>query len=233
MPKAKLRTVPEKKLVLSFFLYLERISKGEIDTIEIGESKNSLIKRICQISQLSKAAVYNVISDENLLTTRNDSQIKQRRRKAPKTDLDVESLQKIREIVYNFHITEQRLVTVKPLREKIDRELRLSLSSTSLLRVLHKIGFKFIKSKNNRLQLVEQDHIKAKRKVFIETIQKYRKEGRPVEYVDESYVHTNYTTAKAWQDESSIGFRGKIGKGQRFIIGRFVSIVFKESICSF
>ena len=42
----------------------------------------------------------------------------------------------------------------------------------------------------------------AKRHHYLRKIQKYRAEGRPIFYMDETYVNANYTPLRMWHDFS-------------------------------
>ncbi|PZC70602.1 hypothetical protein B5X24_HaOG215526 [Helicoverpa armigera] len=47
---------------------------------------------------------------------------------------------------------------------------------------------------------------------------KYREEGRPIVYTDESYVDSSHSGSKAWSDGSLKGLKKPISKGQRVVI---------------
>jgi hypothetical protein len=53
---------------------------------------------------------------------------------------------------------------------------------------------------------------------FLRIIRKYRHEGRPVIYLDETYLHSSHTTPYEWADDSTAGVKAPMSKGQRFII---------------
>lgn len=136
----------------------------------------------------------------------------------PKTDLPPDVLYAIRKLVYDFHKTNKKVVTLKALAQEILHELNLRISITSLWRVLRSLGFRFIKAKNNRCQLIQRPDIQIKRRAYLNKIREYRQQKKKIVYVDESYLHINYSVAKQWDDGSSEGFKSKIGKGARFAI---------------
>lgn len=45
---------------------------------------------------------------------------------------------------------------------------------------------------NNRKILIEHSDIRLKRIEYLDKISKYREEGRPIVYTDESYVHSTH-----------------------------------------
>lgn len=49
-------------------------------------------------------------------------------------------------------------------------------------------------------------------------MQSYRKEGRPIVYMDETYIHSSHTHDQSWNDDSMEGLKKPVSKGQRLII---------------
>ncbi|KAL4710668.1 hypothetical protein ACJJTC_003304 [Scirpophaga incertulas] len=74
------------------------------------------------------------------------------------------------------------------------------------------------KSRNNRKILIEKSNIRLLRIEFLKTLSKYREEGRPIVYTDESYVDSSHSGSKAWSDGSVKGLKKPISKGQRIVI---------------
>nr|CAI5829038.1 unnamed protein product [Callosobruchus analis] len=46
----------------------------------------------------------------------------------------------------------------------------------------------------------------------------FRDQGRPIVYLDESYIHSSHTSSKAWHDSSSFGLFSKVSKGKRLVM---------------
>lgn len=224
----------EKLLIYKFFKYLEKLAKGEAVGVFLGESKRSLLLRLVQVTGKSLSSVQRIVhtGEEAALSSVPDEQEEtefknafvsrhNKNRPSPKTSVSVENLCSIRNIIYNFHTSDSHLVTLDSLRMKINNEIGLELSTTSLFRILHKVGFRFIKSQNNRVKLTEKPDIIEKRKSYLISVQQYLSENRPLVYVDETYIHTFTTSQKSWYDKTDQGFRSKIGKGSRFVIGNY------------
>jgi hypothetical protein len=53
---------------------------------------------------------------------------------------------------------------------------------------------------------------------YLRAIRKYRQEGRPIIYVDETYLHSSRTTPYDWAGDSNAGVKAHMSKGQRLII---------------
>ncbi|KAJ8728903.1 hypothetical protein PYW07_006599 [Mythimna separata] len=54
--------------------------------------------------------------------------------------------------------------------------------------------------------------------MYLKAIKKYRDEGRPIVFTDESYVHSSHTKGKTWSDDSAKGLKRPISKGQRIVM---------------
>ena len=77
--------------------------------------------------------------------------------------------------------------TVNKLLSKLEDKIGFKGGSTSLKVILRNMGYKWRKTRNNRAALVEKHDIRAMRVSYLRAIQKYRKEGRPIIYEDETY----------------------------------------------
>jgi hypothetical protein len=56
------------------------------------------------------------------------------------------------------------------------------------------VSFIWKKTRDNRQVIAERCNIRALRMVYLRAIRKYRQEGRPIIYVDETYLHSSHTT---------------------------------------
>jgi hypothetical protein len=72
--------------------------------------------------------------------------------------------------------------------------------SSTLKKIILKLGFRWKKAKNNRQILVERHNIRAKRLQYMRQIKEYREEDRPIIHLDETYIHSSHTTPNAWSD---------------------------------
>lgn len=124
----------------------------------------------------------------------------------------------IKRCIHNFHLTQKELPTIAQLLKKLKEDINFEGSATSLRRIINEMGFKWKKTEDNRKLLIENTNIRCKRIEYLREITKYRAEGRPIVYTDESYVDSSHTTSKAWSDGSSKGLKKKISKGQRVVI---------------
>ncbi|XP_051167291.1 uncharacterized protein LOC127285359 [Leptopilina boulardi] len=104
-----------------------------------------------------------------------------------------------------------------------------NLSRASLHRVLLNLGFKFCKRGRNSMITDREDLILWRRK-YIQSLSKYRNEGRTVYYLDETWINAGGVSSKVWEDTTvksakdaflrglSTGSSNPTGKGKRLII---------------
>jgi len=73
------------------------------------------------------------------------------------------------------------------------------LLQTNLYRVLKGLNFQYTKRVRNSA-LIERDDIVIWRNKYLEAIRKYRQQGRPIYYLDETWVNAGDCTQKTWVD---------------------------------
>lgn len=66
--------------------------------------------------------------------------------------------------------------------------------------------------------MIETNEIREKRISYLRALKRYRDEGRPIIYLDESYILTSHVSSASWSDDSTKGMRVPISKGQRLIM---------------
>ncbi|GBP26283.1 hypothetical protein EVAR_95451_1 [Eumeta japonica] len=120
--------------------------------------------------------------------------------------------------VHNYYIKNKELPTVEKLREKLKQDINFTRSEHSLRRVLKQLCYRWNKTENNRKLLIKKTNIRFLRIEFLQKIKKFKEEGRPIIYTDESYVDSSHASTKAWSDGSTQGLKKPILKGQRLVI---------------
>lgn len=143
---------------------------------------------------------------------------KKRTRKSPVTDVPAYQLFDIRDMIYNFHKTEGLQLSLRRLQMKIKDEIDWNGCRESLRMVVRKMGFRWRKTKNNRKVLMEKPEIRALRIDYLKKITYFRSIGRPIIYLDETYIHSGHTNPKSWDDGTNNGLLTNISKGNRLII---------------
>lgn len=65
---------------------------------------------------------------------------------------------------------------------------------------------------------MESLSIRLKRIKYLKAIAQYRKEGKNIVYIDETYLHSSHVESKGWFDDTTHGLSRPVSKGKRLII---------------
>lgn len=168
----------------------------------------SSIRRISQQMQLVEDG------ESSSFETPNEKRAKS----ASKTNLDDFDKGLLRRLIINYYVTEKSVPTIKSIHQKFSQENGYTGTAESLRKVVKSIGFRWRKAQNNRKILMEKPDIQQLRRNFLRNMLRYRREKRPIIYMDETYIHSSHTQAKSWNDNSNEGLHVPISKGQRLII---------------
>ena len=177
-------------------------------------------KRTSEATKTSIGTVKNIASQAKssdlLITFRTPG--KKRPRAKPVTNIDNFDQGVIKRCIHNFHKTNNELPTIGKLKKKLEEDINFKGSETRLRVIVKELGFRWKKTENNRKLLIETSNIRLQRIEYLRKIRKYRQEGRPIVYTDESYVDSSHSTTKAWSDGPTEGLKKPISKGQRVVI---------------
>lgn len=109
-----------------------------------------------------------------------------------------------------------------------------TVSTTTMQRMLKKLGFRYKKRSRNAL-LIEATHIVQSRRRYLRQIAELRRQGRAVFFTDETWVNAGHRRSRVWIDGTvqstyearrsglSTGLRNPSGKGGRLIVTYCVS----------
>ena len=123
----------------------------------------------------------------------------------------------IRRRIHHFY-ADRELPTMYKLILALQQDIDYSYSKQTLLETVKKMGFKYT-TRNKKTALYEQHRIIAARHHYLRQIEKYRDEGRPIVYVDETWLNAHHTLERCWTDyDGKGGLRVPSGKGGRLII---------------
>lgn len=197
-----------KKMVHNVYTYI------------LNENSSLLIKDV--LKKTSLATGVSVSSIKKIVKEKKENSIlrspKKKVRNKTATNIDDFTKCAIRRMVYNFHEVEKCHLSLPLLLLKVQKDLNFTGSKSSLRQILHNLGFRYRKTRDNRKILCEKSNIKSLRAKYLRTISKYRSEGRYISYVDETYLHAGHVVGNQWSDDTSKGFYKNISKGQRLII---------------
>ena len=104
-----------------------------------------------------------------------------------------------------------------------------NITKSTLLRLLHDIGFVYEK-RGNRGLFIEKDDIIRWRHDYLRKIKKARSDGKVIVYTDESWVNVGHSPSKVWKDKNvksakqaflsglSTGLTASLNRGPRFAL---------------
>ena len=101
---------------------------------------------------------------------------------------------------------------VNNIHQKMCEDLGYQRCRRTLLKDIHKLGFRWRKLKSNRKILLERPPIRILRIEFLRKICDFRQEGRAIIYMGESYIHSSDTHQRGWSDESNDGLKKPVSK---------------------
>jgi len=135
----------------------------------------------------------------------------------------------IRRKIHNLWLNRELPTLDKILLTVNDDESLPSFSRATLHRLLKSMDFVYTKRGRNSALLDSNDLILWRRR-YLRDINRYREEGRPLYYLDETWVNAGDVTAKVWVDKTvqssqhafsqglSTGPVNPSGKGKRLIV---------------
>ncbi|KAF9821303.1 hypothetical protein SFRURICE_005769 [Spodoptera frugiperda] len=181
---------------------------------------NKVYLRVANATGVSQRTVHRIATEGNVSGSHAEFRTpgKTRPRAKPVTGLDSFHQGIIKRCIHNFYKTEKEMPTMNKLLAKLKRDINYQGCSTSLRTIVENLGFKRRKPENNRWVLIENTDVRLKRILYLKAIKKYRDEGRPIVFVDESYVRSSHTKSKAWSDGSAQGLKRPISNVQGIVM---------------
>ena len=123
----------------------------------------------------------------------------------------------IRRRIHKFY-TNKVFPTLTLLHAALVEEEEFPYSRASLHRIISRMGFRH-KTMNRKKCLYEQHRIVASRAQYLKEIKRFRSEGRPIIYLDETWLNQHHTVTKCWTDyDGKGGLKIPSSKGKRLII---------------
>lgn len=215
-------TLEEKKMVINVYEGL-RERDPNIST-------SAAVKLCSFLTKVSETTVYSCLkskaSCEDLSTF--PAMPKKTRGRKP-VEIDNDTRQCIRRIIHSFFLRNE-VPSAKKIEMAIAADDSLpSISNYLLLKTLKDMKFRYLKRNRNSL-LIEKPEIVLWRRNYIRKIRQFRREGRKVYWMDETWLNAGHTVNKVWQDLSvtssrqafleglSTGLKAPSGKGRRLIV---------------
>lgn len=143
--------------------------------------------------------------------------------------LDDDVKNTIRRKVHSFFIRKE-IPTIKNIETEMRNDESLpKISRDVLVRTLAEMKIKYVR-RNRNSALIERDEIILWRRDYLRDIREYRRGGKKIYYLDETWLNQGHTVSKVWQDLTvtnarqafieglSTGLKPPSGKGCRLII---------------
>lgn len=141
----------------------------------------------------------------------------------------------IRRKIHQFWFNRE-LPTLDTMLTVINEDESLpDFSRTTLYRLLMSMDFEYGKRGRNSA-LLEKNELRVWRRRYLRDIKRYREEGRPIYFLDETWVNAGDVTSRVWKDKSvqssqqafsqglSTGAVNPTGKGKRLIVCHIGSV---------
>lgn len=191
---------------------------------------NDVVNLCSELTKVSTRSVHRILKTFKENKGKSDSvskDIETRGRK--RIQLDDRTKYAIRRKFHLFFLRNE-IPTLKKVAAEISSDDSMpKISRRLLLRTLKQMNIKFMK-RGRKSVLIEREEIVLWRRNFLQKIREYRREGRKIYYLDETWLNQGHTVSKVWQDREikshrqafieglSTGLKAPAGKGRRLII---------------
>lgn len=208
----------EKKIILNVFDFLKKEN--------FAGSIRSLVDRCSAMTGVGQSSIFKFLRERSCTGTVNEPK-RHPGRKA--LEVDEEAKVAIRRKIHSFFFKNEHPTIQKVLALTNEDPDVPPMSRSKLRKVLHEMNIKY-KTRQRKSVLTERDDIIDWRRRYIRQIRFHRQQGRPVFYLDETWLNEGHTVQKVWQDENvtsrrqaflegwSTGLKNPSGKGKRLII---------------
>ena len=95
-------------------------------------------------------------------------------------------------------ITRNENIDLKKLKTFLKNEKNMDISTYSLWKTLHSLGFRYGKVKRNQMGLLERPDIVRRRIGYLRDIKSHREAGHSIVYLDETWVDSNCYPGYQW-----------------------------------
>ncbi|XP_065210548.1 uncharacterized protein LOC135838729 isoform X1 [Planococcus citri] len=186
-----------------------------------GDVSEKTVRRIKKEAQESTSSS----SNETCAMPKKLSTPGKRRKRAESTSLmDEFNFQVIRKTIQSFYFEDKpRVPSLRKLLPVLQENIKFPYKKETLRKILHKMGYQWKKCGARTKLLIEKPEIVQWRGKYIKQIREYRREGRPIFYIDETCINNNSTFKKSRQSEFSEGVIVDTSSKNRLILVHAVS----------
>ncbi|XP_011558594.3 uncharacterized protein LOC105389210 [Plutella xylostella] len=204
-----------KDVVYKVYKYFER-RKNDRSTIEYANDIN-LAKTVSEATGFSVTSIKKIIKEARSMEAHGSAvTIKPPQKNIfPKKRIEMDSFKEgvIRRKITQWYKVKKCTPSLKKLNEQLKQDNVLDCSREYLRQTIRRLGFKYLTCQSKRKLLIERHDIMRLRWHYIRDIKNYRKGGKSIIFLGETYV-----TQKCWQANTERGAMENISKEPRIII---------------
>ena len=119
----------------------------------------------------------------------------------------------IRNKISEFYSQRHQLPTIKNLHSILKQDIDYPGSREMLRKTIHKLGFSWKKTIDNRKVLIEKPAVFRLRLAFFNRKKELEDGGYKLVYIDETWIDTSYTAKKCWQNQDNQGVMPPCNRG--------------------
>ena len=176
-----------------------------------------VMKRVSLMTGVSERTVSRIMQEKRTGGLKSPEKNDSRRSKLAKIDdFDICA---VKRLVYTMYRSGD-LVTLDSVLRRVEEEIELDISRSTLRKLLLQNGFKFRRVDKRKI-LMEKPSVAAARARYLRAIRKVRttQPQRTIIYLDETWFNQNDMATQVWIDEEQVcGQKTVIGKGRRLIV---------------
>lgn len=179
------------------------------------------LKRASRASGVSEASIKKIRNEVSALGSSTVLKSPGKHRKRPsERNCEIDDFDKcvIRQTIQDFYIRERKVPSLRKLLPVLKEKIGFSWKKDTLCKVLHSMNFRWKKCANERKVLMERPDIVFWRHKYLREMKRHRKAGRPIVYIDETWVDSNLTFKKCWQDDTVLGVTANVNAKNRLIV---------------
>ena len=157
--------------------------------------------------RVSKSTIVRILKQDN---------VQDQKPQLPRTlrvQLDTFDLGVLHRTVNTLYSDKRILPTLNNILTELQENIGNTGSESILRKHMLKLRFTYKKSQTNRKLLMERGDVVISRIRYLRKIPQLREAGCNIVYTDETYVHSNHTVSKTWQD-GDIGANIPFSKGK-------------------
>ncbi|KAJ8713995.1 hypothetical protein PYW08_007615 [Mythimna loreyi] len=154
----------------------------------------NIIQRTAEATNVTERTVQRIIREDydgpSTSASKDKPPVKIRTKRDTKVDVDGCPPEVIRSTIQEFHVVLKQIPTLSKLLSALQDKVVFNGSLDTLRTLLTKMGYQARKTDHNMKVLVERHDIQMRRFKYIKKIREYRAQGRPIVYIDLSYLLT-------------------------------------------